>query len=42
VLKAANGEVIGNSEEYSSIEAMENGITAVQRAAPTAGTDDRT
>lgn len=42
VLKAANGEVIGTSEEYSSIEAMENGIAAVQRAAPMAGTDDRT
>jgi uncharacterized protein YegP (UPF0339 family) len=42
VLKAANGEVIGNSEEYSSIEAMENGIAAVQRAAPMATTDNRT
>ena len=42
VLKAANGEVIGTSEEYSSIEAMENGISAVRQAAPMATTDDRT
>jgi uncharacterized protein YegP (UPF0339 family) len=42
VLKAANGEVIGTSEEYSSIEAMENGIAAVQHAAPMAGTQDQT
>jgi len=42
VLKAANGEVIGTSEEYSSIEAMENGIAAVRQVAPMAATDDRT
>ena len=42
VLKAANGEVIGTSEEYSSVGAMENGIAAVRQAAPMAPTDDRT
>lgn len=42
VLKAANGEVIGTSEEYSSVGAMEDGIAAVKAAAATASTDDRT
>ena len=42
VLKAANGEVICTSEEYSSVGAMENGIAAVRQAAPMAPTDDRT
>jgi uncharacterized protein YegP (UPF0339 family) len=36
VLKALNGEVIGTSEEYSSNEAMENGIAAVKEVGPTA------
>ncbi len=42
VLKAANGEVIGTSEEYSSVESRENGIAAVKAAAPMAALDDRT
>ena len=29
VLKAANGEIIGKSEMYSSVAAMENGIASV-------------
>jgi hypothetical protein len=33
VLVAANNEIIGTSEEYSSPEAMENGIAAVKRVA---------
>jgi uncharacterized protein YegP (UPF0339 family)/CBS domain-containing protein len=36
VLKAGNGEVIGTSEVFSSDMAMENGISAVMRNAPTA------
>lgn len=36
VLKAANGEPIGNSEMYSSTTAMENGIASVKTNAPTA------
>lgn len=31
VLTAANNEIIGKSEEYSSALAMENGITAVKK-----------
>lgn len=42
VLKAANGEVIGVSEMYSSTSARDNGIEAVQRAAAAATTDDQT
>ena len=30
VLKAANGEIIGNSEMYASTSAMENGIASVK------------
>ena len=41
VLKAANGEPIGQSELYSSSAAMENGIEAVKRTAPTATVTDR-
>lgn len=41
VLKAANNEVIGTSEEYSSTEAMENGIKAVMTDGPSAPTDDK-
>lgn len=42
VLKAANGEVIGNSEMYSSVAAMENGIASVKTNAPGAPTEDLT
>jgi uncharacterized protein YegP (UPF0339 family) len=36
VLTAANGEPLGQSEEYASAAAMENGIAAVKRVAPSA------
>lgn len=42
VLKAANGEVIGNSEMYTSAEARENGIKAVVSNVPEAHVDDLT
>ena len=35
-LKAANHQVIGTSETYSSAQARDNGIAAVKRDAPTA------
>ncbi|MFT7724449.1 MAG: YegP family protein [Roseateles sp.] len=35
-LKAANGQVIGNSEMYSSASAMEGGIASVKKNAPDA------
>lgn len=42
VLKAANGEIIGQSEMYSSTTAMENGISSVKTNAPGAPTEDLT
>jgi uncharacterized protein len=36
VLKAANHQVIGTSEQYSSKSAMEDGIAVVKKIAPTA------
>lgn len=42
VLKAGNGEIIGNSEMYSSTAAMENGISSVKTNAPGAPTEDLT
>ncbi len=36
VLKAANHQVIGTSEEYSSKNAMEDGIKSVMKNAPSA------
>ena len=42
VLLAANGEPLGTSETYSSSGAMEAGIRAVKRNAPTAAVVDRT
>ncbi len=41
-LKAANGQVIGRSEMYSSAAAMENGITSVKTNAPDATLKDLT
>lgn len=38
VLKAGNGQVIGQSEQYSSNAAMENGIQSVMKNAPDAPT----
>lgn len=40
VLKAANGEIIGTSEMYSSTAAMENGIRSVKENGPTAIVSD--
>jgi uncharacterized protein YegP (UPF0339 family) len=41
VLEAANGEIIGTSEMYSSESARDNGIAAVKTAAPTAEVVDQ-
>jgi len=38
-LKASNGQVIGNSEMYSSESAMENGIASVKKNAPGASVE---
>lgn len=42
VLTATNGEVIGKSEMYSSVSAMENGVASVKTNAPTAPSKDLT
>lgn len=42
VLKAANTQIIGQSEMYSSKATMENGIEAVMRNAPDAALEDLT
>ena len=42
VLKASNGQVVGQSESYSSTAAMEGGIESVKKNAPDAETDDQT
>jgi uncharacterized protein YegP (UPF0339 family) len=41
-LKASNGQVVGTSEMYSSLSAMENGIASVKKNAPGATVDDLT
>ena len=41
-LKAANNEVIGTSETYSSEAARDNGIASVKKNAPKATVDDQT
>lgn len=41
-LRAANNQVIGRSEMYTSKQAMDNGIEAVKKAAASAALDDRT
>lgn len=40
VLKAANGEIIGISEMYTTSQSRDNGIEAVKRDAPNAPTED--
>ncbi|MFL9832710.1 YegP family protein [Chryseobacterium terrae] len=40
VLKAGNGQIIGNSEMYSSVKSMENGIESVKSNAPDASVED--
>jgi uncharacterized protein YegP (UPF0339 family) len=42
VLKAGNGEIIGKSEMYSSVAAMESGIASVKKNAPAARVEDTT
>ena len=42
VLTATNGQVIGKSEMYSSISAMENGIQSVKKNGPLAEIEDST
>jgi len=39
-LKASNGQVIGNSQMYSSESGMQNGIESVKKNAPDAVTED--
>ena len=39
-LNAANGQVIGKSEMYTSASAMENGIESVKKNAPDADVED--
>jgi uncharacterized protein YegP (UPF0339 family) len=41
-LKAANGQVIGHSEMYSSTSGMEGGIASVKKNAPAAAIVDKT
>ena len=41
-LKAANGQIIGTSEMYTTKAAMENGIESVKKNAPGAETNDLT
>ncbi len=41
-LKAANGQVIGTSESYTSTSARENGIESVKKNAPDADVTDLT
>ncbi len=42
VLKAANGQIIGNSEMYSGEAAMENGVESVKKNGPDAAVNDTT
>ena len=42
VLKATNGQTIGKSEMYSSVSAMESGITSVKANGPTKTVKDAT
>lgn len=42
VLKAANGEVVGQSQMYASADSVRGGIDAVRRAALEAEVDDQT
>ncbi len=42
VLTATNGQIIGKSEMYSSVSAMENGIQSVKNNGPVATIEDST
>jgi hypothetical protein len=39
-LNAANGQIIGKSEMYSSVDGMENGIASVKKNAPDAAVEN--
>ena len=41
-LKAGNGEIIGTSEIYSSLDGCKNGIESVRKNAPIAAIEDQT
>lgn len=40
LLKAGNGQIIGNSQMYSTASSMENGIESVKTNAPNASVED--
>lgn len=42
LLKATNGQVVGQSQMYASAASCRNGIESVQNNAPTANLDDQT
>lgn len=42
VLKAGNGEIIGQSEGYTSLVACKRGLESVRKNAPTAALEDHT
>jgi uncharacterized protein YegP (UPF0339 family) len=42
VLTATNGQIVGKSEMYSSVSAMENGIQSVKKNGPVAEIEDNT
>ena len=42
VLKAANGEVIAQSEQHTTHSAAKHGIESVRKNAPSANVDDQT
>jgi uncharacterized protein YegP (UPF0339 family) len=42
LLKATNGQVIGNSEMYESASGRDNGIESIKRNAPGASVEDIT
>ena len=42
ILKATNGQVIGNSEMYNSTAAMENGIESIKKNGPGSEVLDQT
>jgi uncharacterized protein YegP (UPF0339 family) len=42
VLKATNGQIIGQSEMYASASGLKNGIESVKKNAPAAEIDDQT
>lgn len=41
-LKAANGQIVGNSQMYESSSSCENGVASVMKNAPDAEVEDQT